>query len=130
MQSAPPPCSREATANAKALAHSVKDPPDFYERTETLLNRIDNEFRNERHRYVHDLWRIWGPIIHRIKSGVVVRREPSSGERKLHHHTAKQYLGTKELSDFSANLRQATHDLDALGAELRKKIEELRPLPE
>jgi hypothetical protein len=121
---------RQALANVKALAHMVNDPPDFYDRAEKLLNWIDHELRGERNRYTHDLWRIWGPIIHRIKSGAVVRRKVGSGDRALYPHMSKRYFGTKELREFADQLDDAIKQVGELGQELRTKLNEIRPLQE
>lgn len=121
---------RQAVANAKALAHSVADPPDFYDRAETLLNWIDNDLRNERNRYIHDRWVSVGPLIHRIKAGTVIRREPSTGERKSQHDTRRQFIGFEELNQFAEKLSDASSQLLALGDELREKLNEIRPMPE
>jgi hypothetical protein len=81
---------RAAIANAKALAYEVKDIPGFYDRVEELLNRIDNQHRNERNRYMHDQWHLTGPIIQRVKRGTTVQRKQGSGEKVMRHRTVKQ----------------------------------------
>lgn len=121
---------RQALANVKALAHMVNDPPDFYDRAEQLLNWIDHELRGERNRYTHDLWRIWGPIIHRIKSGAIVRRKSGSGDRALYPHASKKYLGTMEIRKFGNDIDDAIKQVQQLGDEIRAKLNEIRPQKE
>lgn len=119
---------RASIANAKALAYEVKDIPGFYDRVEALLNRIDNQHRNERNRYVHDQWHMVGPIIMRTKRGTSVERKQGSGEKVMRHRTTKQYLGPNELIQFARTLQQEADDLFAIGDELRLRLEEIRPL--
>lgn len=118
---------RQSIASAKALAHFVDDPADFYDRAEELLNWIDGHLRNERNRCIHDAWRIWGPVVLRIKSGAVVRRKAGSGDRALYPHKSKRYLGTKELREFADQIDDAIKQVQQLGDELRKKLNEIRP---
>lgn len=118
---------RAAIANAKALAYEVKGIPDFYDRAETILNRIDNQHRNERNRYIHDQWQLTGPIIHRIKRGTSIERKAGSGEKIMRHRTVAKYLGPFKLIDFTKTLEEEARLLNQLGEELRLRLNEIRP---
>lgn len=111
---------RSAIATAKGLAHGVGE--NFYVRTEKVLNRIDNELRSERNRYVHDVWQPTRSGFKRIRAGVSVRRAPASGERQIALQTVREFNGVEELRDFQMEIYEATNEIDNLIVELNRQI--------
>ena len=103
---------REKIATAKALAHGVTTPdsPDLYDRTETLLNHMDNVLRSERNRYVHDYWQHDGEEIVRLKQGTRVIR-PQSRQTALYLWTARRYEGVEAIRGLVTNLEFTQLDL-------------------
>lgn len=118
---------RNAITNAKALAFSIRDLPDFYDRAEKVLNRIDNKHRNERNRIIHDQWALTGPFVRRLRRGTVVSRTPGSGEKVMRHRTITKYLGVSELVEFAEALDSEVRLINELGEELRLRLNEIRP---
>jgi hypothetical protein len=106
---------RAKIATAKALAHKINEPksPDFYERSEALLNFVDSTLRTERNRYVHDTWRVDGPRVVRSKIGPIVKRTQSR-QRQLFMETGTYFAGPEEIQRFVDVLRQAYWDLAEL----------------
>jgi hypothetical protein len=129
--------SREKVATAKALAHSVNtsDSPDFYERTEELLNYVDNVLRPERNRYIHDLWEIDGKAIIRLKIGARVIR-PRPRKRELQLWTQRTYQSIESIREFVTTLELAYRDLVELDNHIawlcgqrERRASHLQPLP-
>ena len=91
---------RANISTAKALAlHIEEDVPDLFSRLEPVLNRIENEIRNERNRFVHDRWTLWGDKIVRAKAGTKISREPATGHPKLDIGSVKEFA---QMSDVEA----------------------------
>lgn len=118
---------RERIATAKAYASQAPTAnASFYNRTEKLLNRLDNELRPERNRFVHDLWMIDGETVEQFKAGTVVSR-PQSHKLELSIGTAKP-LKVEEVEAFAKALEQMFHDLVAIDGETASMCAELERL--
>ena len=103
--------SREKIATAKALANDVDTSylPDFYERSEVLLNDVDKVLRPERNRYVHYFWEIDGKAIVRLKLGTRVVR-PCSRKRELQLGTQQTYENVEDIRKFVTILELTYRD--------------------
>ena len=121
---------RQRIATAKAFASQAPTAnPTFYDRFESLLNRLDNEFRNERNRYIHDLWGISDDrqTIERFQQRTIVTK-PQSRRRELSIGTTKPYASVEEVEAFVALLEQCYHDLAEFDAETATMAAELERL--
>ena len=121
---------RQRIATAKAFASQAPTAnPTFYDRFEGLLNRVDNEFRNERNRYVHDLWEIGEDqaSIERFHQRTIVSR-PQSRQRELSIGTTKAYASIVEVEAFVATLEQSFRDLCEFDSETATMASELERL--
>lgn len=104
---------RERIATAKAFASQTPTAaPDFYARLEALLNRLDNELRTERNRYVHDLWMAneAGPGFVRLQQRTIVSR-PQSRKLDLQIGTRKTFGTIEEIEAFVKQLEDTYYDL-------------------
>ena len=118
---------RQRIATAKALASQAPTAnATFYDRLERLMNRVDNELRNERNRYVHDLWAIGDDekTIERFQQRTIVTR-PQSRQRELSIGTTKPYASLVEVEAFVLQLEQAYHDICDFDAETATMASEL-----
>ena len=104
---------RDRIATAKAFASQAPTAnKTFYNRFEKLLNRLDNELRIERNRYVHDLWMIGDDdqTIERFQQRTIVTR-PQSHKPEMHIGTKKPFASVEEVEAF-------THEIEAVWREL------------
>ena len=108
--------TRGKIATAKALSHKVDvlyttESPKLYEKAVKLLNHVDVVVREERNRYVHDLWK-WesGGQIVRVKMGARVSR-PKAGHRELSIWSSHPYKSMVEIDTFVKILRMTYQDL-------------------
>jgi hypothetical protein len=106
---------RQLIATSKALASQALERP-LYLRCETILNKIDNELRTERNRYVHDSWMAEGAKIERSKQGTVVSR-PQSRSLDLRFETITPFETIEKVEAFNATLEAAYHELCMIDAE-------------
>jgi hypothetical protein len=120
---------RGLVASAKALAHRVDDPKDFYDRLEPLLNLIDNDYRAERNRFMHDEWIILPNTVNRYRRGSVVKR-PQSHQRELTNRTKRQFESMTEIEGFADKLDDALSQLHHFDNELLRVLDRTRPHPE
>lgn len=130
---------RVKISTAKALAYKIDTPlsPNLHERTEALLNFVDNSLRNERNRYVHDAWTIDDANeIWRRKPGAVVRKTQAN-KRELFMFSARRFKDTEELGRFIEALESTYDDLVTLDNHLAWLLENVRrpkgsqqPLPQ
>lgn len=102
---------------AKALVHLV-DEEGLYEQDKVVLDRISNDLRNQRNRYLHDQWFVDETGIAREPSAVSVHYQQSR-TRTLVKRT-NQSKNIDEVKLFISELRQAYDDLGALDAELAR----------
>jgi hypothetical protein len=109
---------RQKIAVAKVYAHQIKNPypGDFYDRTESLLNYIDNAVRLERNRYIHDEWETEGSEIVRAKLGATVQR-PQSHQRIIAIWSERRYQNLEAMREFVKNLEFVYADLVDLDAQ-------------
>lgn len=108
---------RQKTLTAKALAHSITTPSDFYDRTEKLMNHIDNELRPERNRYFHDYWDYSSDTISRVRFGAKVER-PQSRTRTLRITQNTSFQSVNEVAELDRRIEAAYHALTDLDSEL------------
>lgn len=108
---------RANIAVAKTLAHQVSDRPGFFERIETALNIVNNELRNERNRYVHDIWHLIGDQPFRYKAGAAIRRQKGSGDSVLEFGTRKTFSSVTEADAFADAIHSKRVDLINLSEE-------------
>jgi hypothetical protein len=120
---------RGLVAAAKAVAHQVDEPSDFYDRAEALLNRIGNDYRNERNRFLHDEWIIGPEWIDRYKRGSVVVR-PQSRERLVLTRTERQFASIDEVRAFATLLQVANDEIHHMINEVLDVLDRTRPQPE
>lgn len=109
---------RERISLAKALAHEVSQPVDYFDRLSTLLNIIDKELTIERNRFVHDSWEIYDNGIVRFAEGPKAIKRHPSGERRLSMGTEKTFASVDEVRAFVTRLEETTSSLVALESEL------------
>lgn len=107
---------------AKALAFSL-DEPELFERLEPCLNRISNEHRTDRNRYVHDRWVISGQRIVRVKLGTRIANAPGSGDRYLEKTSAKDFTSFEEVEDFIARIHRERLELMEISADIQLAYE-------
>lgn len=100
---------RERIVALKTLACAVLPLKDF-NGFEALLNRIDNEIRIERNRYVHDLWNEDEDGIYRMKMGTGVQREQAFKVR-VRMLTEKVYGSIEEVEAFVGTVENAWREL-------------------
>lgn len=121
---------RQRIATAKAFASQAPTADNtFFDRIERCLNRIDNELRIERNRYVHDFW---GPgdelgTVERFQQKTVVTK-PQSRTRELEIGTTKIYTGMEEVEAFVLRLEEAFRDLCEFDGETAEMAAELSRL--
>lgn len=107
--------------SAKALALSIcTDNPILFSRLEPLLNRIDNELRNERNRFVHDRWIVAGDKIVRLKTGTKISRLPSTGNIRLETETKREFATISDVSEVASRIADANRQV----ADLSEQIQE------
>lgn len=100
---------RERVIALKTLACTALPLADF-NRFESLLNRIDNEIRSERNRFVHDIWNVEENGIYRIKMGTRVQREQAfKVQPKL--LSEKTYGSITEVEAFAETVEAAWRQL-------------------
>jgi len=116
---------RQRIAVAKALAANGVD-PDLYDSLERLLNRIDNELRAERNRYIHDQWTVLDETIIRRRQGAKVIR-PQSRTLEVRHSYDRAYASIDEVNDFAERLATALSEVLALNQELSDLYLEIWP---
>ena len=108
---------RQTVAAAKAIAADTMMPPEMFDRLESQLNRIDNELRAERNRFVHDLWNLEEGGITRYKRGARVIR-PQARRREFVLGTDKLYQSIEEVEAFARTLEQSWGDLAELEGDI------------
>jgi hypothetical protein len=121
---------RERIATAKAFASQAPTAePGFYSRLESLLNRLDNELRSERNRYVHDLWMLSdaGNGIERIQQRTIVTR-PQSHQISLEIDTIKAFDSIENVEAFVSDLEKMHHSLVEIDGEVSGMAERLARL--
>lgn len=123
---------RQRIATAKAFASQAPTAEKtFYDRFERVLNRVDNELRTERNRYVHDYWDIGDDqtTIERFQQRTIVTR-PQSRQRELQIGTSKTYASAQEVERFVDELYQTYMELSELDSETAAMSLELERLEE
>lgn len=104
---------RQRISTAKAFASQAPTANStFYDRFEKSLNRIDNDLRLERNRYVHDFWDA-GDVagtVERFQQRTIVTR-PQSRTRDLSLGTTKMYQNVDDVESFVAQLEEAFSEL-------------------
>lgn len=121
---------RQRIAAAKAFASQAPTAnANFYDRLEAALNRVDNELRLERNRYVHDLWSIGDDqkTIERFQQRTIVTR-PQSRQRELSIGTTKPYASVEEVEAFVVKLEEAFYELCRFDDETATMASELERL--
>ena len=121
---------RERIATAKAFASQAPTAAaDFYSRLESLLNRLDNELRSERNRYIHDLWMAneQGSGFVRFQQRTIVTR-PQSRELDLQIGTKKTFGTVEEIEAFVTILEDMYHKLVTIDNETATMASDLMRL--
>jgi len=114
---------RQRTQTAKAIAVGFSE--NVFPKVETLMNRIDNELRTERNRYVHDLWLQEGEGLVRIKPGTFIQYEQARRPvANLERRTL--FSGVDEVETFAKTLNQVLGELMELTSEFRALTEKRR----
>ena len=90
----------------------------------TLLNTIDQDLRNERNRFVHDLWQIDHEAIVRRKHGARVVR-PQSRVIEIQRTSDRAYVDVAEVAEFTDKVARALDNLLRLERELVELHEDI-----
>ena len=88
---------------------------------DALLNRIDNELRPDRNRYIHDSWHSAGGVAVRTSRGTKIVNTQSRTKR-LQVSQTKDYAGFAELDKLVKDLKQAYNDLEVICEEISARI--------
>ncbi len=123
---------RQRIATAKAFASQAPTASKtFYQRLEAELNRIDNEHRTERNRYVHDLWLVGEDrkSVERLQSRTIVNR-PQSRKLELQIGTTKSFASIEQVEAFVDALQKSYQTLADLDGETAAMASELARLEE
>lgn len=98
-----------AVNKALAIKATCARAPDLYEKTETLLNLIDNTLRPERNRFAHDSW--WGLSRHQL--GFAIRR-PQSRKIELIGERRRDFPSREVVRSFRDHIIDALQDVQEL----------------
>ncbi|MBX7514828.1 hypothetical protein K3179_09760 [Qipengyuania sp. GH38] len=103
---------------AKALTRYVETDTDFRGRADKTLNFIGNELRNDRNRYIHDLWYVAGERFMRLKKGTTVKRVKGSGEVKVDLRSITEFQTLGDVKALVTRIQKERRNLGILHGEL------------
>ena len=112
---------RQLFAAVKALAFEGS-PNEFFPALEPVLNKLDNEIRVERNRYVHDSWFASGEAAERTsRSTKIVNRQ---GVRELLLNESETYSSFDEIDDLVKKLKGEYYKLEEVAEAISAQIAE------
>lgn len=109
---------------AKTLAFQSDFEAGLFEKTENILNRIGNDLRNERNRYVHDIWYVVEGSATRMQAGTRITRIKGSGAPSLATVKTQRYDKVEDVRAFAnkiIEIREELRDLSSSAQEFYRK---------
>jgi len=104
---------RARISTTKAYAFQCQIYDGFYAELEKILNRVDNELRAERNKFVHSLWYCDFGQPSRVAIGTRIVK-PQAGMLELVTSTSRDYSSIDEAAIFGAELAEAYNQIAAI----------------